>query len=50
MFELQVGKQNTACLYMQQILIVLLFCCRYIRHLNKVIPKVIELKGEPTGY
>ena len=23
---------------------------KYIRHLRKVIPKVIELKGEPTGY
>lgn len=25
-------------------------CCRYINHLKKVIPKVIEVKGEPTGY
>ena len=25
-------------------------CARYIRHLRKVIPKVIEVKGEPTGY
>ena len=25
-------------------------CCRYINHLNKVIPKVIEVHGEPTGY
>ena len=25
-------------------------CCRYINHLNKVIPKVIEVNGEPTGY
>ena len=25
-------------------------CCRYINHLNKVLPKVIEVKGEPTGY
>ena len=23
---------------------------RYIRHLAKVIPKVLELNGEPTGY
>ena len=23
---------------------------KYIRHLRKVIPKVIEVKGEPTGY
>ncbi len=25
-------------------------CCKYIGHLKKVIPKVIELKGEATGY
>lgn len=25
-------------------------CCKYIRHLNKVIPKVIELQGDATGY
>lgn len=25
-------------------------CKRYIRHLRKVIPKVIEVEGEPTGY
>ena len=25
-------------------------CTKYIRHLQKVIPKVIEVKGEPTGY
>ena len=25
-------------------------CTKYIRHLRKVIPKVVELKGEPTGY
>ena len=25
-------------------------CTKYIRHLRKVIPKVIEVKGEPTGY
>jgi len=25
-------------------------CTRYIRHLRKVIPKVIEVQGEPTGY
>ena len=25
-------------------------CCRYINHLKKVLPKVIELGGEPTGY
>ena len=25
-------------------------CTKYIRHLKKVIPKVIELNGEPTGY
>lgn len=25
-------------------------CNRYINHLNKVIPRVIELNGEPTGY
>ena len=25
-------------------------CSRYINHLRKVIPKVIELNGEPTGY
>ena len=26
------------------------YVCRYIRHLAKVIPRVIELEGEPTGY
>ena len=25
-------------------------CRRYIRHLRKVIPKVIELNGQATGY
>lgn len=25
-------------------------CCRYINHLKKVLPKVIEVRGEPTGY
>ena len=25
-------------------------CTKYINHLNKVIPKVIELNGNPTGY
>ena len=25
-------------------------CCKYIGHLNKVIPKVIELHGDATGY
>ena len=25
-------------------------CCKYIDHLRKVIPKVIEVKGEATGY
>ena len=25
-------------------------CTKYIRHLSKVIPKVIEVQGEPTGY
>ena len=25
-------------------------CCRYINHLRKVLPKVIEVNGEPTGY
>ena len=25
-------------------------CKKYIRHLRKVIPKVIEVNGEPTGY
>ena len=25
-------------------------CAKYIRHLRKVIPKVIELGGEATGY
>lgn len=25
-------------------------CCRYISHLKKVLPKVIEVNGEPTGY
>ena len=24
--------------------------CRYIRHLVKVMPRVIEVNGEPTGY
>ena len=24
--------------------------CRYIRHLAKVIPNVVEVGGEPTGY
>ena len=25
-------------------------CCRYIRHLKKVLPKVIEVEGHATGY
>ena len=25
-------------------------CQRYINHLNKVIPKVIEVDGDPSGY
>ena len=25
-------------------------CCRYINHLNKVLPKVIEKQGDATGY
>ena len=25
-------------------------CCKYIDHLQKVLPKVIEVNGEPTGY
>ena len=25
-------------------------CGKYISHLRKVIPKVIEMKGRPTGY
>ena len=25
-------------------------CCRYIDHLKKVLPKAIEVGGEPTGY
>ena len=25
-------------------------CRRYIRHLRKVVPRVIEEKGGPTGY
>ena len=25
-------------------------CTKYIRHLRKVIPKVIDVRGEPTGY
>ena len=25
-------------------------CSKYIKHIHKVIPKVIELNGEPTGY
>ena len=25
-------------------------CTKYILHLRKVIPKVIEVKGEPSGY
>ena len=25
-------------------------CCRYIDHLKKVVPRVIEVNGEPTGY
>ena len=25
-------------------------CCKSIRHLNKVIPRVIELRGAATGY
>ena len=25
-------------------------CCRYINRLKKVLPKAIEVRGEPTGY
>ena len=25
-------------------------CTKYIRHLRKVVPKVIQVEGEPTGY
>lgn len=25
-------------------------CCRYINHLKKVLPRAIEVSGEPTGY
>lgn len=25
-------------------------CCRYVNHLRKVLPKAIEVNGEPTGY
>ena len=25
-------------------------CTRYIRHLRKVVPKVIQVEGKPTGY
>ena len=25
-------------------------CCKYIKHLRKVIPRVIELRGAATGY
>ena len=25
-------------------------CCKYINHLQKVIPRVIDLKGAATGY
>ena len=25
-------------------------CCKYINHLKKVIPRVIELEGDATGY
>ena len=25
-------------------------CCRYINHLSKVLPKVIECEGRPSGY
>ena len=25
-------------------------CCKYINHLRKVLPKVIELEGAATGY
>lgn len=25
-------------------------CDRYINHLYKVIPKIVEVKGAPTGY
>ena len=33
------------------ILVYVVICpYRYIRHLAKVIPKVIEVHGEPTGY
>ena len=27
-----------------------LVCTRYIQHLDKVIPKVIEVEGGPSGY
>lgn len=26
------------------------YCCRYINHLKKVLPKAIELNGEAAGY
>ena len=29
--------------------VVVAKCTKYIQHLKKVIPKVIELNGEPTG-
>jgi hypothetical protein len=25
-------------------------CCRYVNHIHKVIPRVIERNGEATGY
>ena len=25
-------------------------CTKYIRHLRKVLPKIIEFEGGPTGY
>ena len=25
-------------------------CCKYINHLSKVLPKVIECEGGPSGY
>ncbi len=25
-------------------------CCRYINHMHRVIPKVVELSGDATGY
>ena len=25
-------------------------CCRYINHLQKVLPKVVQVQGEATGY